>query len=144
MAPKNILYPLIGSLVLVFLVMLRLMFSRNQAIKDKILTWNSYKVLPAGAEPPRAAAVTRNFANLFEMPLLFYPVIILMYVTARLNNADVGSEAVVLAWAFVVFRALHSLVHVTFNHVKVRFVFYLASTVVLFILWIDFFYNWYL
>jgi hypothetical protein len=42
------------------------------------------------------------------------------------------------AWAYVALRALHSLIHVTYNRVTHRFLVYVASTLLLFGMWIAF------
>jgi hypothetical protein len=44
-----------------------------------------------------------------------------------------------LAWAYVALRALHSLVHVTFNNVRVRLIVFAASNLVLPAMWVVFF-----
>jgi hypothetical protein len=41
-----------------------------------------------------------------------------------------------LAWAFVALRGLHSIIHCTYNKVLHRFTAYLASSLVLFLMWI--------
>jgi hypothetical protein len=46
---------------------------------------------------------------------------------------------VAAAWAYVGLRALHSLIHVTYNRVVHRFLVYVASTLLLFGMWIAFF-----
>lgn len=72
----------------------------------------------------------RNFANLFEAPVLFYPAMLAFYVTA---TAD--AVAVWMAWGYVALRALHSLVHVTTNVVRWRALAFSLSMLVLMALW---------
>ncbi len=52
----------------------------------------------------------------------------------RLDAAFVAA-----AWGYVGLRALHSLIHVTYNRVVHRFLVYVASTLLLFGMWIAFF-----
>lgn len=59
--------------------------------------------------------VANSFANQFELPVLFYVLTILAYVTHK-----AGIVFVVLAWIFVIFRVLHASVHTTSNVVPVR------------------------
>jgi hypothetical protein len=59
--------------------------------------------------------VAYSFSNQFELPVLFYVLTILVYVT---HQATV--VFVVLAWVFVIFRLLHAYVHVTSNIVRLR------------------------
>ncbi|MEO1036893.1 MAG: MAPEG family protein [Pseudomonadota bacterium] len=68
----------------------------------------------------------RNFANLAELPILFYG--LCLY---AMLHAEYGAVDVWLAWGFVGFRALHSLVHCTVNIVLVRFGLYVLSAVCL-------------
>jgi hypothetical protein len=82
-------------------------------------------------ERPEAAD---NFRNLFEVPVLFY----LLCVALVLNGGSTPGF-VAAAWAYVALRALHSLVHVTYNRVMHRFLAYVASTLLLFGMWIAFF-----
>jgi hypothetical protein len=71
-----------------------------------------------------------SFSNQFELPVLFYVLTILAYVTHL-----AGVVFVVLAWIFVVFRLLHAYVHVTSNIVRLRGSFYIVSAIVLAVMW---------
>jgi hypothetical protein len=64
--------------------------------------------------------------NLFEMPVLFYALVLYLFATNQVDGAYVA-----VAWVFVAFRALHSAVHCTVNVVKLRFFLYLISTLAL-------------
>jgi hypothetical protein len=75
-----------------------------------------------------------NFRNLFEIPVLFY----LLCVALAINGGST-TGFVSAAWAYVALRALHSLIHVTYNRVVHRFLAYVASTLLLFGMWIAFF-----
>jgi hypothetical protein len=84
--------------------------------------------LAAGVLEDVAAA--DNFRNLFEVPVLFYAVAPLLVLA---HGATVVT--VVLAWAFVALRALHSAIHLTYNRVVHRFAAYVASTLCVFAMW---------
>ena len=85
-------------------------------------------------ESARAPAVVslpnRNFANLFEAPVLFYPAMLAFYVTGTWDLV-----AVWMAWGYVALRALHSVVHVTSNIVRWRALAFSLSMLVLMALW---------
>jgi hypothetical protein len=74
-----------------------------------------------------------NFRNLFEVPVLFY----VLCVALVLNGASTPGF-VTAAWGYFALRALHSLIHVTYNRVTHRFLVYVASTLLLFGMWIAF------
>lgn len=74
-----------------------------------------------------------NFRNLFEVPVLFYVLCAALALTGGSTPGFVAG-----AWAYVALRALHSLIHVTYNRVVHRFLVYVASTLLLFGMWILF------
>ena len=71
-----------------------------------------------------------NFRNLFELPVLFYLALVVATLTGQ-----TGPVALALAWAFVALRALHSLIHCSYNRVMHRFAVYVAGGAVLWLLW---------
>ena len=70
----------------------------------------------ARLSPPAVANPSDNLKNLFELPTVFYALVLFLYVT---NHVD--TRYVLAAWLFVGFRVLHSAVHCTFNFVPLRF-----------------------
>jgi hypothetical protein len=80
----------------------------------------------ARISPPAVSNPSDNLKNLFEIPTLFYAVVLYLYVTRQVDTTHV-----VAAWVFVVFRIVHSAVHSTINIVILRFWLYAASTLTL-------------
>lgn len=76
----------------------------------------------ARVSPPHVSNPSDNLKNLFEMPTVFYAVVLYLYAT---NQVDFSY--VVAAWVFFAFRVLHSLVHCTFNFIPLRFALYVIS-----------------
>ena len=70
-----------------------------------------------------------NYNHLMEQPTVFYAVAIAL----ALMGAGDGFNAV-LAWIYVAFRVLHSLVQVLVNRVIVRFALHLIGTIPLLML----------
>ena len=81
--------------------------------------------------PPEVTLPNRNLMNLLELPVLFYVVCLGFYVTGTATTL-----ALVLAWAYVVLRVLHSAIHLTYNNVFHRLPVFAASNGVLVALWI--------
>ena len=79
----------------------------------------------------RSLQFAYSYSNQFELPVLFYVLTILAWVT---RHADL--IFVVLAWVFVIFRYLQAYVHVTSNQVRLRGAFFAVSALVLAIMWI--------
>jgi hypothetical protein len=76
----------------------------------------------AELSPPEVSNPSDNLKNLFEVPVLFYALTLHLFVTNQVDATYVNA-----GWIFVVFRALHSAVHCTFNLVMLRFYLYLTS-----------------
>jgi hypothetical protein len=89
---------------------------------------NSQELAAPGAlariSPPPVANPSDNLKNLFEIPVLFYALALYLFVTKQVDMPYVDA-----AWVFVIFRALHSVVHCTFNLIILRFYLYLIATV---------------
>lgn len=77
--------------------------------------------------PDRAKQVSDNYMHLMEQPTLFYAVCLsLQFLGQGEHPVNIG-----FAWAYVSLRVLHTLVHSTFNNVRLRFVLFLLSSVFL-------------
>lgn len=64
-----------------------------------------------------------NYAHLVEQPTLFYAVVGILAIMGQVNPI-----AVVLAWAYVILRIVHSVVQATVNKIAWRFpLFFLAT-----------------
>ena len=129
-SPTLILYPLFAMFYLTIFVLLRLRRMRFAAVRTGAVKASHYRAYPEAGEPEALRVISRHYVNLFEMPILFYAGVILVYVTHHVGNWMVGC-----AWAYVVLRYAHSWVHLTSNNVVVRFSLYFASAGVLLLMW---------
>jgi hypothetical protein len=77
----------------------------------------------ARVSPPHVSNPSDNLKNLFELPTVFYAVVLYLYATHQVDATYLGA-----AWAFFLFRAMHSAVHCTFNFIPLRFVLYVISS----------------
>jgi hypothetical protein len=80
----------------------------------------------ARLSPPEVSNPSDNLKNLFELPTVFYAVVLYLYATR-----EVDTGYLVAAWIFFAFRVLHSAVHCTFNFVPLRFWLYAISALAL-------------
>ena len=80
--------------------------------------------------PRRTMQAAYSFSNQFELPVLFYVLTILEWMTRH-----AGYVFVVLAWIFVICRVLQAYVHVTSNTYRLRSTFYSVGAVVLLVMW---------
>ena len=107
-------------LVWVYMYIRRISFITSIKISPKDL---SVPGTLAQISPPSVSNPSDNFKNLFEIPVLFYALVLYLFVTKQVDTVYVNA-----AWIFVVFRALHSTVHCTFNLIMLRFYLYLFAT----------------
>jgi hypothetical protein len=73
--------------------------------------------------PPSVINPSDNFKNLFEIPVLFYAIVLYLFVTNQVDSIYLNA-----AWIFVGFRVIHSIIHCTFNLILLRFAAYVVST----------------
>jgi hypothetical protein len=83
--------------------------------------------------PPYVRQAEYNYQNQFELPVLFYVLTILAIYT---RHADL--LFVLLSWVFVTLRVLHAGVHLTHNRIGQRGSLFVASAIVLTIMWVVF------
>jgi hypothetical protein len=81
----------------------------------------------------QATQISNCYDSQFQIPLLFYVLVILAWIT---RQADL--VFVVMAWIFVLSRFAHAYIHTTSNHVPTRFNFFAVGVIVLLIMWIIF------
>lgn len=116
--------PFFATILLTFVVWVYMYIRRIRFITSSDLT-QEQMITPGMLEqlsPPAVNNPSENFKNLFEMPVLFYALALHLFVTNQVDGAYLTA-----AWLFVVFRALHSLVHCTANIVMLRFYLYLFA-----------------
>lgn len=74
-----------------------------------------------------------NLRNLFEMPVLYFALIPLLLIAGAVTGAQIA-----LAWGYLALRAVHSVIHIARGPIMARFGVYVASCVVLLMMWIGF------
>ena len=82
------------------------------------------------AEPEESRVVNRAIANQFELPVLFYALSVLLFITEADNIV-----AVVLAWIFVAARYVQAAMQLTGN-LLLRRLFFMIGFVTLFLMWL--------
>jgi hypothetical protein len=132
MNQESILYPVIALAALTFIVLLLIPFQRFKAAGQKRVVADDFKLGESANVPPEVSIPNRNYMNLLELPLLFYVVCLGMFVTQA-----VTPRAIAFAWGYVVLRALHSVVHLTYNKVFHRLIFFALSNFMLITLWVQ-------
>jgi hypothetical protein len=130
MSVQAILLPLFVEVLLTFVLLFTLAPMRTRDFASGAVRPQDV-ALREPKWPQRTMQFSYAYANQFELPVLFYVLTILEYVTHL-----AGTVFVVLAWIFVLFRLLHAYVHVTSNVMRLRGTLFAVSAAVLAIMWI--------
>jgi hypothetical protein len=134
MIPEHaILLPPVAMAALTAVVWVRLYIDRLGEMRARRIHPQQVATAKQAAETLQNVQSADHLRNLFEMPVLFYAVCGFLAIT-KLTTALL----LACAWGFVALRALHAYIHLTHNKVIRRFQVYLASSLVLWLMWILF------
>jgi hypothetical protein len=125
MDPNLIIEPMAALAALTFFVLLfvpAMRMTRKASPQD-----SATGDIPGGLSNP-------NFADLLEMPVLFYVICLILFVTARVDTLFLS-----LAWVYVVLRVLHSAVHLSYDKLSHRMTLFALSNIAVFLMWFFFF-----
>jgi hypothetical protein len=113
MTATSLLWPLLAHFVLVCLLYAWLTFLRLRAVRRGEVEFACF--VTGREEPVEIARITRNLANQFELPAVFYAFVVLLVALGRVTAIDVAA-----AWVFVIGRVIHSLVQTLTDNVPLR------------------------
>ncbi len=123
-----LLLPAFLLALLAFILVGRIGFGRTRAVRAGKV--DPVKAADTSNWPAELRALTNNYENQFELPVLYYVALALIVATGL---AD--AVAVLLSWLFVASRYVHSFVQTTDNHLLRRFLAFAAGVFILMGLW---------
>lgn len=83
--------------------------------------------------PVRIVKVQNSYHNQFELPVLFYVLVVLALITRKADMLFV-----VMSWMFVASRLVHAAIHTTSNKVPLRFQAFVVGVLILAAMWVIF------
>ncbi len=113
MNATSILWPMLAQIGLTFLLYAWLTIERTRAVRSGETEYACFVL--GRDEPHDIARITRNLANQFELPVIFYALVAMLIALGRVTMVDV-----ILAWTFVVGRVIHTLVQTQTDNVPLR------------------------
>jgi hypothetical protein len=122
MKQSEIFWPVLALMAWTLLVLLQVGIRRLRAGFSGRLAVDDFLCGESSRVPVDVALPNRVFMNLLEVPVLFYLLAILFYVTHT-----VDTPVIALAWLFVLLRLVHSLIYFTYNKVLHRFLAFALS-----------------
>ena len=110
----QIIYPIFPLVFLTFFSLAHYsrVFSREYKNNNIKSEWFR---LYRGELPDSAVKVREHYKNLFELPIFFFLLCIILYLLDRVESIDV-----ILAWIFVFFKILHRWIRLTTNNTRKR------------------------
>jgi hypothetical protein len=129
---QAILIPLFVQVALTFALLFGMAALRTRNVTSGAVDRRNIALREPGW-PARTTQVMNSFSNQFEVPVLFYVLVVLLI---ELRHA--GLLFVILAWLFVLSRIVQAGIHVTRNEVLWRGQAFGFGVIVLFIMWVIF------
>ncbi len=120
----QVLFP---AIILIIMPIARITAVRNKMVKARY--FKEYR--DSSNVPSFLILIERHYSNLFEMPLLF-----LICCLTALFFQQIDMFIISCAWVFLVFRLIHSLVHLFINKLLLRMFVFGVSCMAMFLMWI--------
>jgi hypothetical protein len=125
---QHLLLPAFIQVALTVYVLTRMGQGRVRAVRSGQVKRSEVDNKSAYSETVQKFA--NNYVSQFELPVLFYVVLLFALATGLADGVLIG-----LAWAFVVSRLVHSLVHTGTNRIATRFKVFVAGLVFVVGMW---------
>src|SRR6516162_9324048 len=129
MSLASVLLPLFVQVALTFVLLLWTGNSRVNSLKRKETTVSEI-ALGQHNWPARIMQIGNSYNNQLQLPVLFYVLVTLAWITRK---ADL--LFVIMSWVFVMSRIVHARIHTTTNDMQVRFYAFVSGAAVLLIMW---------
>lgn len=131
MGQTAIFLPVAALAVWTLIVQLQIPLRRFAASFARKVTAEDFKLGESARVPANVTIANRAYMNLLEAPVLFYVACLVAFEAGKVDEI-----VVMLAWGYVGLRAVHSLIHLTYNNVFHRLGAFAASNLVLVTLWV--------
>ena len=126
----KLIYPALAMILWIFVVGVVIAVRRKAAFATGAVRPEEVAV-STERYPLPARLVSANFSNQFELPVVFFALIML-----AMEVAATGYVMATLAWIFVASRVVHTLVHIGSNQLPLRGAVYGIGAIVLMAMWV--------
>jgi hypothetical protein len=130
----DIIYPIFTLVMFTFVISAAVGGSRLLSVRRREINPRYYALMSGDTPPDYVQKLGRNYANLLEMPVLFY-LLGALVVALGINHQMLTSGA----WLYVALRFVHSGIHITYNNSIHRLIVFVLSVLCLLAMWIQFF-----
>ena len=108
----SIVWPMLAQIGWTLLLYAWLTVARKRAVEGGEVAYGDFA---RHDEPHHVARITYNLANQFELPVIFYALVVLLIALNKVTVIDI-----VAAWIFVAGRVVHTLVQTLTDNVSLR------------------------
>ncbi len=130
MSVQAVLLPLFVQAFLIFSLLFWLGATRSRSIRERTVDLKQAAV-DTNAWSAKANLINSNFLNQFQLPVLFF---VLVLVALATQKADF--IFVVLSWVFVISRIVQAVAHTTTNDLRHRGLAFGVGAIALFVMWV--------
>ena len=128
----NILVPALGLILLTFVIgLIHTIASVNLMGKGKDWEESGIPIEPYKDAPLHLKIIKNNISNIFEFSVIFY-FLIGVIVFIKIESIFL----LIFAWLYLLFRVVHSIVHICFNNTTARGAIWIFSQTALLLLFL--------
>ena len=127
-----IIYPGFAIVCLTFLLYTKNRIEVGRAFSNKEIK-GSYLKLYKDTPPDYVEISRQTLKNQFELPIIFYFLVALLYIRGNLNQLDL-----IFAWIFAISRYIHAYIRLNSNYVPNRAKIFIVGCAALLAGWINF------
>ncbi len=125
-----LIWAVFAQAMLAMIVLLKMRSARVRAYKESSVSLEEIAV-NSSAWPDYVRKIQNNYANQFELPVLFY-----LACTMTLIFGIENLLFVVISWVFVVSRYVHMIIHTGSNRIRNRFRVFLIGMICVVLQWL--------
>ena len=128
----NILVPALGLILLTFVIgLIHTIASVNLMGKGKDWEESGIPVEPYKDAPLHLKIIKNNISNIFEFSVIFYFLIgVIVFIEIE------STFLLICSWLYLLFRVIHSIVHICFNNTAARGAIWIFSQTALLLLFL--------
>ena len=128
----NILVPALGLILLTFVIgLIHTIASVNLMGKGKDWEESGIPIEPYKDAPLHLKIIKNNISNIFEFSVIFY------FLIGVIVFSEIESTFLqICSWLYLLFRVIHSIVHICFNNTAARGVIWIFSQTALLLLFL--------
>ena len=128
----NILVPALGLILLTFVIgLIHTIASVNLMGKGKDWEESGIPVEPYKDAPLHLKIIKNNISNIFEFSVIFYFLIgVIVFIEIE------STFLLICSWLYLLFRVIHSIVHICFNNTAARGALWIFSQTALLLLFL--------